>query len=139
MLSKFIKLVNGKKIEEDIIKQNPLFKDKDISEIKFIPIDDDIDRMKFYGCYKGDKYIYQKETTTITEDQKPRIQSMMPAEVKTDDMMLAYERKELLQKGKRRMFLRNVKEKDEIVIDGKKYNSYEEITQQNQELNNEER
>ena len=57
----------------DQILSNPRFKEMDISKIKFYPIDGDIDRMKLYGCYTGDKFTYQGKEYTVEKDDVERL------------------------------------------------------------------
>jgi hypothetical protein len=107
--------VDMKKKEKEIIQSNPYFKDKNLLQIKFIPVDNNIARMKLYGCYTGDKFIYKGETVVVEEDQKPRI-SITPAELQAIDFILEGEKQDVLVKGTRRMLLGDFKNDDTIIV-----------------------
>lgn len=52
---------------------NPVFNGLDVSKIDFQPIDGDVTRMQMYGCYAGDKFLYEGELHVIKEDTVERI------------------------------------------------------------------
>lgn len=109
----------------DQILSNLRFKEMDISKIKFYPIDGDIDRMKLYGCYAGDKFIYQGKEYIVEKDDVEKL-IFLPSYKKIDIEKYHHTEppkkiKELWKKSekeaKQRMYMRDFHPNDIIKSD----------------------
>jgi hypothetical protein len=85
------------------LEQNPRFKGMDVDKIEFVPVDGDVDRMKIYGCYAGDKFIYEGKEHTVEKDDVERVTFYPSSQYNQDE-----------NEAKRRMYLGEFKYGDRV-------------------------
>lgn len=90
---------------------NPRFENIDISKVQFYPIDNDIDRMKLYGCYAGDKFIYQGKEYIVEKDDVEKVKFYPSYKEVTGKPV---EWKQALNESKQRMYMGNFIPNDTI-------------------------
>ena len=83
----------------------------DVSKIQFYPIDNDVDRMKLYGCYAGDKFIYQGKEYIVEKDDVEKVRFYPSYKEVTGKPV---EWKQALNESKQRMYMGNFIPNDTI-------------------------